>query len=200
MAVSVFDLFKIGIGPSSSHTVGPMRAARLFALRLEARGPARARRPRFGSSCTVHWALPERGTAPTRPCMLGLERRGAGDGRHRFDSRPARAHPQAASLKLPARDAIGSTSAKTSTSTTKALPFHANGMRFVAFDAAGNELSARDVLLGRRRIRSQRRSGRGRHGAAAHRAGHDGAAACRFHSGEDLLAQCRSRIGCRSRR
>ena len=35
MAVSVFDLFKIGIGPSSSHTVGPMRAARLFASRLE---------------------------------------------------------------------------------------------------------------------------------------------------------------------
>src|SRR5947207_8733217 len=35
MAVSVFDLFKIGIGPSSSHTVGPMRAARLFALRLQ---------------------------------------------------------------------------------------------------------------------------------------------------------------------
>src|SRR5512146_2623433 len=35
MAVSVFDLFKIGIGPSSSHTVGPMRAARLFAARLD---------------------------------------------------------------------------------------------------------------------------------------------------------------------
>ena len=35
MAVSVFDLFKIGIGPSSSHTVGPMRAARLFAARLQ---------------------------------------------------------------------------------------------------------------------------------------------------------------------
>src|SRR3954469_13104214 len=34
MALSAFDLFKIGIGPSSSHTVGPMRAARLFALRL----------------------------------------------------------------------------------------------------------------------------------------------------------------------
>src|SRR5262252_10127 len=34
MALSVFDLFKIGIGPSSSHTVGPMRAARRFALRL----------------------------------------------------------------------------------------------------------------------------------------------------------------------
>ena len=35
MAISVFDLFRIGIGPSSSHTVGPMRAARLFALALE---------------------------------------------------------------------------------------------------------------------------------------------------------------------
>ena len=38
MAVSGFDLFKIGIGPSSSHTVGPMRAARQFALRLRERG------------------------------------------------------------------------------------------------------------------------------------------------------------------
>ena len=36
MAVSVFDLFKIGIGPSSSHTVGPMRAARMFVTRLAA--------------------------------------------------------------------------------------------------------------------------------------------------------------------
>src|ERR1044072_7801126 len=33
MAVSVFDLFKIGIGPSSSHTVGPMRAANRFGPR-----------------------------------------------------------------------------------------------------------------------------------------------------------------------
>ncbi len=38
MAISVFDLFKIGIGPSSSHTVGPMRAARLFAQALEREG------------------------------------------------------------------------------------------------------------------------------------------------------------------
>ena len=34
MAISVFDLFTIGIGPSSSHTVGPMRAARSFAEAL----------------------------------------------------------------------------------------------------------------------------------------------------------------------
>jgi len=38
MAVSSFDLFKIGIGPSSSHTVGPMRAARLFTQRLQHEG------------------------------------------------------------------------------------------------------------------------------------------------------------------
>ncbi|MDI1245201.1 MAG: L-serine ammonia-lyase [Rhodoferax sp.] len=38
MAISVFDLFKVGIGPSSSHTVGPMRAAAMFALALEKEG------------------------------------------------------------------------------------------------------------------------------------------------------------------
>ena len=42
MAISVFDLFKIGIGPSSSHTVGPMRAARL--LRKGSRRRASLRR------------------------------------------------------------------------------------------------------------------------------------------------------------
>ncbi|NBY27038.1 MAG: L-serine ammonia-lyase, partial [Betaproteobacteria bacterium] len=38
MALSVFDLFKIGIGPSSSHTVGPMKAAAMFARRLAKAG------------------------------------------------------------------------------------------------------------------------------------------------------------------
>jgi L-serine dehydratase len=38
VAVSVFDLFKVGIGPSSSHTVGPMRAALMFAHGLERDG------------------------------------------------------------------------------------------------------------------------------------------------------------------
>lgn len=38
MAVSVFDLFKVGVGPSSSHTVGPMRAARHFAQHLDHAG------------------------------------------------------------------------------------------------------------------------------------------------------------------
>src|SRR5581483_9905433 len=38
MTLSVFDVFKIGIGPSSSHTMGPMRAAREFALELKRDG------------------------------------------------------------------------------------------------------------------------------------------------------------------
>ena len=53
MAVSVFDLFKIGIGPSSSHTVGPMRAARMFVARLAHEGllerTARVKADLYGS-------------------------------------------------------------------------------------------------------------------------------------------------------
>jgi L-serine ammonia-lyase (EC 4.3.1.17) len=37
MSISVLDLFKIGVGPSSSHTIGPMQAAHDFVLDLEAR-------------------------------------------------------------------------------------------------------------------------------------------------------------------
>ena len=58
MAVSVFDLFSIGIGPSSSHTVGPMRAAHMFAKRLEREGllpaVARVRAELFGSLGAEH--------------------------------------------------------------------------------------------------------------------------------------------------
>ena len=43
-AISIFDIFKIGIGPSSSHTVGLMRAARAFAAGLEGRAVTRASR------------------------------------------------------------------------------------------------------------------------------------------------------------
>mgnify|MGYP002718018713 FL=1 len=38
MFISIFDMFKIGIGPSSSHTVGPMRAGALFVQGLRERG------------------------------------------------------------------------------------------------------------------------------------------------------------------
>ena len=72
MAVSVFDLFTIGIGPSSSHTVGPMRAARQFVLALQASGNlmrvTRVRVRLYGSL-----AATGRGHGRHRALMLGLE-------------------------------------------------------------------------------------------------------------------------------
>jgi len=73
MAVSVFDLFKIGIGPSSSHTVGPMRAAARFAERwLDDNGVlnrvTRVRCELFGSL-----AMTGRGHGTDKAVLLGLE-------------------------------------------------------------------------------------------------------------------------------
>ncbi|MDF0732932.1 L-serine ammonia-lyase [Pseudomonas entomophila] len=71
MAISVFDLFKIGIGPSSSHTVGPMRAAATFAQALRERGLlARVQRVEvrlYGSLSATGV-----GHATDRACLLGL--------------------------------------------------------------------------------------------------------------------------------
>ena len=55
MMTSLFDLFKIGIGPSSSHTVGPMRAARRFVVELEAAGLLQNTARRDEWSCMDHW-------------------------------------------------------------------------------------------------------------------------------------------------
>ena len=72
MSISAFDLFTIGIGPSSSHTVGPMRAAREFALRLRDSGQleavARLRVELYGSL-----ALTGRGHGTDRAILMGLE-------------------------------------------------------------------------------------------------------------------------------
>ncbi|MHB1738770.1 MAG: L-serine ammonia-lyase [Actinomycetes bacterium] len=72
MTVSVFDLFSIGIGPSSSHTVGPMRAARRFALALEADGVLEQVR---GLRCELFGSLGATGHGHGSPMavLLGLE-------------------------------------------------------------------------------------------------------------------------------
>src|SRR5512147_1114533 len=71
MQISVLDLFKIGVGPSSSHTVGPMRAARRFAQSLADAGGlervARVQTDLYGSL-----ALTGRGHATDRAIVLGL--------------------------------------------------------------------------------------------------------------------------------
>src|SRR5262245_55077771 len=72
MAISIFDLFTIGIGPSSSHTVGPMRAARRFTESLDQgealEGTARVRVELYGSL-----ALTGRGHGTDRAVLMGLE-------------------------------------------------------------------------------------------------------------------------------
>src|ERR1700709_2366523 len=64
---SVFDLFKIGIGPSSSHTVGPMRAALEFVQGLDLPAVASVRAELYGSL-----ALTGKGHATDTAILLGL--------------------------------------------------------------------------------------------------------------------------------
>jgi L-serine dehydratase len=65
--ISVFELFKIGVGPSSSHTVGPMKAAHAFAMALPTERVARVRATLFGSL-----AFTGKGHATDRAVTLGL--------------------------------------------------------------------------------------------------------------------------------
>ena len=73
MSISAFDLFKIGIGPSSSHTVGPMKAARQFAQYLQQDSimfelVARVKAELFGSL-----GLTGKGHGSPKAVLLGLE-------------------------------------------------------------------------------------------------------------------------------
>ena len=72
MAISVFDLFSIGIGPSSSHTVGPMRAAQQFADNLRQQGQlprvARVKTDLYGSLGATG-----KGHGSDKAVILGLE-------------------------------------------------------------------------------------------------------------------------------
>ncbi|WP_353234757.1 L-serine ammonia-lyase, partial [Diaphorobacter ruginosibacter] len=142
MAVSVFDLFKIGIGPSSSHTVGPMRAARQFVLKLDRNarlaGVARVR-------CVLHGSLGAtgRGHASDQAVMLGLA--GFAPDTVDVDAVPgfiARVRgegrlPLAGGPEVRFREGVDLVLDPSVT-----LPFHANGMRLEAWDAAGRSLDA----------------------------------------------------------
>jgi len=143
MAVSVFDLFKIGIGPSSSHTVGPMRAARIFALRLAHDGVL-ARTARVQALLYGSLGATGKGHGSDKAVLLGL----AG---HEPDSVDVDAIPALLdAIRRDARLTLAGGHALAFDEKTdlvfhrrETLPFHANGMRFVAFDAAGAELANR---------------------------------------------------------
>ncbi|MBM0123659.1 L-serine ammonia-lyase [Pimelobacter simplex] len=142
MALSVFDLYSIGIGPSSSHTVGPMRAAHTFAAGLAADGElprvARVRAELFGSlGATGH------GHGSVKAVILGLE----GDDpattdTATYDARVA-AILEREQLRLAGEQVIHFEADDVVMHRRHSLPAHPNGMVFTAYDADGAELRAR---------------------------------------------------------
>ena len=143
MAVSVFDLFKIGIGPSSSHTVGPMRAARMFALRLAHDGLA-TRTARVQAVMYGSLGATGRGHGSDKAVLLGLS--GHEPDTVDIDGIPTllSAIRDGGKLSLAGGPVIAfDEKADLVFRRRETLPFHANGLRFHAFDAAGAELVQR---------------------------------------------------------
>jgi L-serine dehydratase len=143
MAISVFDLFKIGIGPSSSHTVGPMRAAGLFARELFTRGCEAGvvglRVELFGSLGATG-----RGHGTDKAVILGLE--GEAPESVDVDAIPARlrAIRDAGRLRLLGRTDLDFDSDRDLVfHRRRVLPRHPNGMIFTALDGAGQPVHAR---------------------------------------------------------
>ncbi|MET7371309.1 L-serine ammonia-lyase [Micromonospora arida] len=141
--ISVFDLFSVGIGPSSSHTVGPMRAARTFVGGLKADGllsdTARVQAELFGSlGATGHG----HGSGPA--VLLGL----AGESPETVDTdtvgpRVERIRTERRINILDAHEIDFDPDRDLTLHRRRSLPYHPNGMTFVAYDRAGAELRSR---------------------------------------------------------
>ncbi|MEK6750454.1 MAG: L-serine ammonia-lyase [Pseudomonadota bacterium] len=141
MAISVFDIFKIGIGPSSSHTVGPMRAATMFALKLRATGiltkTQSIKVELYGSLGATG-----KGHGTHHAIVLGL-----------LGETPEHVDLDAVAQKLADLQQIGTIDVLNEHRlpfriaehlifhTQESLPHHPNGMRFSAFDATGHALA-----------------------------------------------------------
>ncbi|MFA5663194.1 L-serine ammonia-lyase [Castellaniella sp.] len=139
MALSVFDLFKVGIGPSSSHTVGPMRAARNFAHDLHRRGLL----PQLDRlAIQLYGSLAETGAGHRTDMgiMLGL----MGEAPDTVDPAAIPAKMQkvhtSGQLAVCGRHAIGFRPDRVFSARIRPMPEHPNGMRFMAFDAQGQSL------------------------------------------------------------
>ena len=143
MALSVFDMFSIGIGPSSSHTVGPMRAALAFAQRLAGDGLLERT---AALTVDLHGSLGAtgRGHGSDRAVVLGLmgERPESVDP----DAVPALLQAVATAGRLPVlgrHDVPFDLAADVRLLGRDPLPAHPNGMVFTARDAAGDVLAER---------------------------------------------------------
>src|SRR5271170_4049922 len=136
MSLSVFDIFKIGIGPSSSHTMGPMNAARGFVELLAARDLL-ARTAQVSAQLYGSLALTGRGHCTDRAILLGLE----GMSPDTIDSaavEPALQRIRTAKrIRLLGRHEIDfDEPLNVLFHENQVLPGHSNGMRFTAHDAA----------------------------------------------------------------
>jgi len=143
MALSVLDLFSVGIGPSSSHTVGPMRAAKRFADGLKSDGQlsstARVQAELFGSLGATG-----RGHGSDKAVVLGLQ----GQDPETVDT--GTADDQVAAAALDAELRIGGDhrvdfnwDQDVVLHRRKSLPAHPNGMTFRAMDRSGAVLKER---------------------------------------------------------
>ena len=140
MAISVFDLFKIGIGPSSSHTVGPMRAALTFAMALDTLGhldkTARIKCELFGSLGATG-----KGHGSPKAIILGLEGEAPETVKIEDIAKRVEGVISSKQISILNKHAIAFDH-KTDLilHRRKTLPFHSNGMKFNAFDSEGNHL------------------------------------------------------------
>ncbi|MBL8773929.1 MAG: L-serine ammonia-lyase [Phenylobacterium sp.] len=141
MHVSVFDLFKLGVGPSSSHTMGPMTAAARFLSWL---GADIVRVARVETTLYASLALTGRGHATDRAVILGL----AGLEPRNLDpdaaDRLVAAVRESGRLSLGGRRDIGFDEARDIVwAGRERLPQHPNALQFVALDAGGDRLAER---------------------------------------------------------
>ena len=143
MSLSVFDLFKIGIGPSSSHTVGPMRAAARFAEGLRRDGLL-ARTVSVKAELYGSLGATGKGHGSDKAVLLGLE------GEHPdvidTDTIPARlqAIRDSGRLNLLGEHSIAFIEKQHLAMIRKPLDYHPNGMIFRAFDESGLQIRSRE--------------------------------------------------------
>ncbi|MBV8572189.1 MAG: L-serine ammonia-lyase, partial [Acidobacteriaceae bacterium] len=142
MRTSIFDLFKIGIGPSSSHTVGPMRAALRFVEMLHQNGDLQ-RAERVCAELYGSLALTGIGHGTDRAILLGL----SGETPEQIE--PSSIDPLVTRIRveqrlslLGVRPIVFHPDSDLLFHHDSTLPGHPNGMRFTAFDQRGNTLAS----------------------------------------------------------
>jgi L-serine dehydratase len=186
MAVSTFDLFKIGIGPSSSHTVGPMRAAARFVQRWLQDTRLIEKTVRIQIELFGSLALTGRGHGTDKAILMGLE--GHWPNEINPDVIPdtlARIRKDKKIRLMKDVEIVFDEKKDLVFNKRQKLPFHSNGMRFTAFDRDGNALATRDYYsVGGGFVVNQDEAAENRIVADTTPLPYP------FHSGDELLALC----------